>query len=118
MTARPVDENGDILPVLSFFDLLMGTDAVAAGLKDHLHLYPGDWWENPELGNEVLDLLAEARRTDRDAEALATYLVSWLMAFPGVRGVSDLLYSFAGSGFRFSCVAHTESGEAAVSLQV
>ena len=116
MLSRPVDASGDILPVLSPSDLLSGVQAVAIGVKDHLNLYAGDWWENPELGNEVLDLLSESRCTDQDADTLSSYLVSYLLEFPGILSVSDISASFSGRAFNFSCTAHTEAGETSMIL--
>ena len=118
MLCRPIDDTGDILPVLSASDLLTGIPAAAAGLRDHLLLFQGDWWENPEKGNEVLDLLQDARVTDRDAETLSSYLSSWILEFPEVRSVSDATASFSGHAFQYACTAHTEEGEAPVSLSL
>ena len=118
MTGRSVDKNGDILPVISGADLLTGPEALAAGLRDHLRMYSGDWWENPEKGNEILELMAEARQTDEDAEALGSYLVGFLMEFVGVREVTEVSAFFKGRVFCFSCVAHTERGDTAVSFSL
>ena len=116
MTARPVDSEGDILPVLSGADLLTGTEALAAGLRDHLRMYSGDWWENPEMGNEILELMAEARQTDEDAEALGSYLVGYLMEFVGVREVTEVSAAFEGREFRFSCKVRTDVGETEIGV--
>ena len=51
MVLRPVDENGDILPVLASASLLKGAEAVARLVKDRLELLSGDWWENLTWGN-------------------------------------------------------------------
>ena len=118
MLSRPVDASGDILPVLFSSDLLSGVPAVAAGVRDHLRMYAGDWWEDPELGNEVLDLMADSRCTDQDAETLSSCLVSYLLEFPGVLSVTDVSASFSGRTFRFTCTAHTEAGETAVSVSL
>lgn len=115
MLSRPVDASGDILPVTKLSDLLSGTPAVEAALKDHICLYSGEWWEDPEKGNEILALLSESRCTDRDAETLESYLVSYLLEFPAVRSVSDVSSSFAGHTFHFSCTAHTDSGDLNIS---
>ena len=116
MTARPVDSEGDILPVLSGADLLTGTEALAAGLRDHLRMYSGDWWENTEMGNEILELMAEARQTDEDAEALGSYFVGYLMEFVGVREVNEVSAAFEGREFRFSCRVRTSDGETKVGI--
>ena len=116
MLSRPVDESGDILPVLSSSDLLTGVSAVAIGIRDLLRMYTGDWWENPDLGNEVLYLLADSRCTDQDAETHSSYLVSYLLEFPGVQSVTDVSSSFSGRVFIFSCTVHTEAGDTDINL--
>ena len=111
MIARPADSSGDILPVLSPSDLLSGPASCAAGLRDHLNLYPGDWWETPDRGNPILDLISLSRRTERDAETLSACLTSWLEAFPDVQNLSEVRASFSGHVFTFTCTVHTEAGE-------
>ena len=110
MLSRPVDSSGDILPVLSPSDLLSGPEALAAALADHLRLHYGDWWEYESRGNEIFDMIAASRYTERDAEALASYLVSYLQEFPGVRSVSGVSASFSGRVFDFSAKVHPEEG--------
>ena len=111
MLARPVDSSGDILPVLAPSDLLSGPAAAAAGLRDHLNLFPGDWWENPSRGNEILDLLISSHGAASEAQTLATALVSHILAFPGIQSVTDVQTDLRGHTFSFSCLARTESGE-------
>ncbi|MCR5370922.1 MAG: hypothetical protein K6E83_09465 [Clostridium sp.] len=115
MLSRPVDDSGDILPVTQSSDLLSGVPAVKTGLTDHRCLFFGEWWEDPEKGNEILDLISESRCTDQDAETLESYLVSYLLEFPGVRSISDVSSSFSGHTFYFSCTAHTDSGDLTIS---
>ena len=95
----------------SLEDLSSGPEAAAAGLRDHLNLFPGDWWEAPGRGNEIFDLIAVSRRTAQDAAALTSAMTSWILAFPGIRSLSEAQSSFADRRFTFSCTAHTETGE-------
>ena len=111
MFYRPVDSSGDILPVLSPLDLLSGTAAAGAGLRDHLQLFPGDWWEHPDRGNQIFDLISVSRRTDQDARTLSAALAAYIRSFPGIRSVSEARSSFSGRRYSFSCTAHTEAGE-------
>ena len=113
MLARPTDPSGDILPVRSLSDLLSGAAAVAAALRDELNFFAGDWWENPSHGNELPDLLQDARGTDREAETLTACLVSLILSFEGVLSVENVRSGFENRVFRFSCTVRTESGEAA-----
>ena len=112
MLARPADRNGDILPVTAPADLFSGTAAAASALRDHLRLYPGDWWEYAEKGNPVFDLITVSRRTEQDARTLSSALTSYILSFSGIRNGSDVHASIERQVFSFSCIAHTESGEA------
>ena len=110
MNYRPVDASGDILPVLFSRDLLSGPEALAAALADHLWLHYGDWWEYDSRGNEIFDMIAASRYTERDADALSSYLVSYMEEFPGVQSVSGVSASFSGRTFKFSATVRAEEG--------
>ncbi len=111
MLSRPVDSSGDILPVQSSADLLSGPASVASGLRDHLNLFPGDWWEYPSRGNPVFDLIPVSRRTSQDADTLSSALCAYLRQFPGVRSLSEVQASFLNHSFSFFCTVHTEGEE-------
>ena len=114
MRLRPVDETGDILPVLSPADLIPGAPAVARLVRDRLELLSRDWWENSDWGNEVLQMLQESRLTEADTQALVSYLSSYIRETTGVTDVRDAAGSVSGSRFSFSCVVETEYGEAEI----
>ena len=116
MRMRPVDPSGDILPVLSVADLVSGAEAVAILAGDRLRLLSGDWWENPEWGCEILDLIRDSRLTEKDAQAVSTYLASYVRETPGVLDVRDEQWELSGSHFRWSCTVVTEYGKAEVRL--
>ena len=118
MILRPVDENGDILPVLSSADLLRDVLAVARLVKDRLELLSGDWWENPAWGNEIVDLLKESRLTEADTQALVSYLSSYIRETTGVLDVRDAVGSVNGKQFSFSCTVDTEYGEAEIDYSI
>ena len=117
MILRPVDETGDILPVLSSADLLRGAEAAALLAENRLNLYAGDWWEHPSAGNEILELLRESRLTEADGRTLSAYLVSYLRETPGVREISDIAFRAEGRRFFFSCTIETDAGSAGVSYE-
>ena len=114
MRCRPTDPSGDVLPVLSPGDLLTGSEALAAGLADHLKLHYADWWEYDSRGNEIFDMIAASRYTAQDADALSSYLAAYIQEFPGVRSVSDISASFSGRTFNFSAAVHPEEGNSQV----
>ena len=109
MNHRPVDDAGDILPVLSSADLLRGPLAVAQLVRERLDLLTGDWWENPAAGNEIQEMLRESGRTEADCQALAAYLSSYIRETPGVQEVNDVVFSAEGKSFSFSCSVVTEN---------
>ena len=114
MILRPMDDTGDILPVLSFSELLSGASAVARLAEDRLNLYAGDWWENPSWGNRIIEMLREGRLTQADAQALATYLTDYIRKTDGVEEVREVCFSVEGRVFSYSCVVITEDGSATV----
>ena len=118
MIHRPVDASGDILPVLSSGDLLRGADAVARLVREQLELYAGDWWENSDWGNEILQMLQESRLTEADGQALASYLTSYIRETPGVENVNDVSFSVEEKQFRFNCRVQTESGTAEITYEL
>ena len=117
MILRPVDEFGDILPVLSSSVLLRGAPAVAHLVEERLNLFAGEWWENPSRGNEVISMMKDSRLTEADAQALASYLTSYIRETPGVEEVRDTAFSAEGRRFSYACTVAAEAGEAIISFQ-
>ena len=64
MLLRPVDDSGDILPVLSSSVLVSGSLAVTQLVRDRLNLLSGEWWENPSWGCDILDRFQSSRITE------------------------------------------------------
>ena len=118
MVIRPVDEDGDILPVLSPVNLLKGVKAETELIRGRLHLLSGDWWENRSWGNMIVELLKETRYTESDQQLLASYLSSYIRETPGVQDVRDMAWSVEGRQFRFTCTVETDSGRTEISYTV
>ena len=114
MRIRPVDQNGDVLPVLHVSEMVSGAPAVARLAEDRLNLLVGDWWENPAWGNEILRMLQEGRLTEADAQTLSTYLSSYVRKTSGVLDVRDERWNLASGRFSWSCTALTEYSSAAI----
>ena len=114
MRIRPVDQNGDVLPVLHVSEMVSGASAVARLAEDRLNLLVGDWWENPAWGNEIIRMLQEGRLTEADGQTLSTYLSSYVRETTGVLDVRDERWNLTGSRFSWSCTALTEYGTAAI----
>ena len=117
MIMRPVNASGDILPVLASSDMVKGAAAVALLVRDRLDLLVGDWWENPEKGNSILQMMKESRLTGADQQALGTYLSSYIREMDGVQDIRDVSFSVVGRRFSFSCTVLTEDGTAELVYQ-
>ena len=117
MTLRPVDSSGDILPVLSSSALLRGAPAAARLVQDRLELLSGDWWENPALGNEILQMMQESRLTENDLQAVSNYLSAYIRRTPGVLEVRDAVISAEGKRVSFSCIVETGEGTAGIQYE-
>ena len=117
MLIRPVDEAGDILPVLSASDLLTGIRAEAEGIRNRLRLLTGEWWENPAWGNGILEMLKESRLTEADQQVLANYISDFIRKTPGVLDVREVKVSVEGRRFRYSCEIVTADGTAQASYE-
>ena len=115
---RPVDQDGDVLPVLVSASLLKGIQADQELVTDRLALLAGDWWENPSWGNAVIELLKENRYTETDQQALAAYITSYIRETPGVTDVRDVSFSMEGRQFRYSCTIETENGSANIHYEL
>ena len=118
MLLRPVDDSGDILPVLSSSVLVSGSLAVTQLIRDRLNLLSGEWWENPAWGCEVFEMMRSGRVTAQDVTALSSYLCSYIAATRGVRSVEDVYTAVSGRQLTFSCRVMTEDGVGDVSYSV
>ena len=117
MICRPRDASGDILPVLSASDLLTGTRAETELVRNRLKLLTGEWWENPEWGNGILEMLKESRLTEADQQVLANYMSEYIRKTPGVLDVREVKVSVEGRRFRYSCEIVTADGTAQASYE-
>ncbi len=118
MKMRPVDPDGDIMPVLHTGEMLSGALAVASLVESRLELYAGDWWENPAWGNEILKMLQEGRLTEADAQSLSTYLAGYVRNTSGVKEVQDEKWDLDGGRFSWGCTVITEYGTMGVNYQL
>ena len=118
MRLRPVDQNGDVLPVLRVSDMLTGPPAVAQLVENRLKMFAGEWWENPEWGNEILRMLQEGRLTEADAQSLSTYLSSYVRKTTGVQDVREEKWTISGGRFFWSCTVLTENGTSEILFEL
>ena len=115
-TLRPVDDDGDIRPVYAASELISGAEAVVVYIRQRMKLYAGEWWENSEEGNRILDMLQAGRLSEADAPSVSSYLSSYIMETPGVVSLEDVRVNAEGRGLSYSCTVITEYG--AVYLEI
>ena len=118
MKYRPMDESGDVLPVMTAADMIQGSKAEAQLVSDRLNMLSGEWWENLDWGNAALKMLKGSRFTEADRRAMASYITSFIRETPGVQNVRDVSCSIEGRQFRFTCTIETESGTASVQYEL
>jgi len=114
MILRPVDASGDILPVPTASVLLSGPDAVALLVKDRLSLLAGEWWENPEAGFRLLQLLQSSRMTEENASMLSSQVTEYIRQTHGVLDVEDVQFNVSGRQFAYDCTVRTDAGSAQI----
>ena len=115
MIMRPVDSNGDVLPVLSSGDLLRRAEGVAQLVRDRLTLFIGEWWENSSVGFWILERFQYSRITEQNASGLCSEIAGYIRGTPGVLDVEDIRFSVVSRRINFSCTVKTAYGEAKVS---
>ena len=118
MTLRPIDDTGDILPVSSASKMCSGVDAVACLAFLRLKLYQGDWWEDEEEGNEILELLRRNRISSGNLSLLSSSLSAYLANTPGVLDVRDADISLNGHQASYSCTLITGEGSRSFSAEL
>ena len=112
MRCRPVDENGDMMPVRDSSQMLYGSDAVAAAVDSRLDLVIGDWWEDRSLGFEVPQFLIDGlRASDSNAEMLLNYISAYIMQTQGVLMIDYADYSLVKRHFAADISVKTVYGQ-------
>ena len=108
MTLRPMDENGDILPVSSSSRMCSGANAVGHLAFLRLKLYQGDWWEDEEEGCELLELLRRNRISNGNLSLLSSSLSNYLAETPGVVDIQGAEISLNNHLATYTCQLITE----------
>ena len=110
MTMHARDANGDWLPAAVPSACLSGADAVTQLVRDRLKLFTGEWWEDPELGNPILEALRSRRVTEADLSRIASELVTFIRESDQVVSVAEVQISMKARKINFSCQILTAYG--------
>ena len=105
------DANGDWLPAIVSADCLSGAEAVMHLARDRLKLFTDEWWEDPDRGNPVLELLRTRRVTEAELSQIANMLSAYIRETDQVTAVADVRISAEGRKINFSCRVLTAYGE-------
>jgi len=103
MIVRPVNENGDMMPISYLSEMLTGAKAVAQVVKQRLLFYFGEWWEDEELGFRIPQFLADGVRVE-NMQMLEKYISSYIAGTEGVGSVEDAQIEVEGRELVYSCV--------------
>ena len=112
MIVRPLDENGDMMPIHSTSQMIGGDKAVAQVIRLRMDLEYGEWWEDESIGFRVPGFLVDGVRKG-DIDMLAKYIASYVSNTQEVRAVTNVAASFNGHEMIFSCAAVMENGSSA-----
>ena len=124
MITRPLDANGDIMPVTDLSQMASGPEAVGIAIKHRCSMIEGEWWEDEELGFGIPDFLGTVRG-DTGADMLARYVSGYIAATPGVTGVNGASVSYSSIDPRTGKYVHqvtysadVETGETNQAVEV
>jgi hypothetical protein len=119
MLFRPVDSQGDMLPLQRKGQLLSGVDAVAEAVRSRMRLHKGEWFEDPNVGSPVLDLISNNRISENNLGPVAHQIIGYISETGGVKAVqaSRPVYNGVIRAMTIPCTITATSGEQ-VTLEV
>ena len=107
MLVRPVDANGDMMPIEYSEQLITGGKAVAQVVTQRLLLYFGEWWEDEEAGFRIPQFLADGVRSE-NLQMLQKYISSYVAGTEGVDSVTSSSIILIGRTMTYRCVIHAK----------
>jgi len=110
MKVRPLDDNGDFVPVYSLTQMVSGAEAVKQAVEMRLRFYHGEWWEDEDIGFEIPDFLVENIRSG-EIDLVSKYISQYIASTQDVQSVDDTLSVYSDHILQFACVITTTSGE-------
>lgn len=110
MRVRPLDANGDMMPIMSLDQMKKDAQAVAQVVDLRLQFLYGEWWEDPTIGFRVPEFLVGNARSG-DTDLLAKYIASYIASTEGVMAVTDVEAECNDHKISFKCEIVTNDGE-------
>lgn len=117
MIVRPVDENGDMMPIQNESQMIGGAEAVAQVAKDRLAFFYGEWWEDPEMGIRIPDFLANTVR-EGDVSMFAKYITSYLGDTAGSRGIAGATVEYSRREMIYRATILADDGSAGLEVDL
>lgn len=112
MIVRPLDGNGDWIPIGTLDQMVGGKEAVGQIIDLRLNFFYGEWWEDRDIGFRVPNFLIRNIRAG-ELGLLANYIASYVNSTEGVRGVTAVEISKDKHTAKFRCIALTNEGKKA-----
>ena len=112
MLYRPVDENGDMMPVYTASQMLSGARAVRQAADARIGLIEGEWWEDPSLGFRMYATLIRSARSG-EAQMLENYISSYIAQTQECVGVTRVKSSLKNRAMTYECTVLAEDGSSA-----
>ena len=109
------DAQGDWMTVTVAGDGLTGAEAVARLVEDRLKLFQTEWWEDPRVGNLVLEMFRTRRPTEMLLTQMTNMIAAYIQETDGVLSVEDVQASVLNREIAFSCRVMAAEGETFVS---
>ncbi len=114
MRLHNCDASGDWLPCRGLNENVSGPEAVLRLIDHRLNLLRGDWWENPEHGCPMLQLLQE-RLSEANVNTATYALATYLAETDGVISLENVRGEVQGRRYTFSADVLTGEGSFPVS---
>lgn len=111
MRYRPIDENGDMMPVNTMDDMKDGASAVLLAVHSRMRLLQGEWWEDRSLGFRIPQILFDGTRMPYGVASLANYITSYIAQTEGVTAVTEVLAYMEDRVMHYSCAILTGDGQ-------
>lgn len=117
MKIRPVDRDGDMMPIQYTDQLLDDADAVAQLVRDRISLLYGEWWEDEEIGFRIPEMFISNVRRGH-VGMLEQYVSQYIAGTAGVQKVSNIQVTFENHKLTYSCRVTAGSGSAEVEVDL
>ena len=112
------DTSGDWLPVMVTGDGLTGAEAVAQLIRYRLNLFQREWWENPEIGNPVLEMLKNDRITEAAVSQVTNVISDYIRNTKDVVSLEEIRGELIGKQIQYSCRIMTAYGPTSISVML